>query len=426
VTVSPAVDGAARADARVALPGRVAALWARPTVRNTAWLTLGYASRLVLQLGAFALLARVLAPAGFGAFAGALALVTLLSPLVELGSYGLVVRDVSTGVPVPRAVGSSLLLGAALLPVGLAAAALLKPLALPMIPWRVVLALAAAEMVGARLVQLAGAVHAATGTLWRPAVMETASGALRLALVGVLFATGGGAGAWSLLYLAHATVVGGLALAWTVRGWGRPVLDPASARARLRPGAHFAVGGAAQSLYTDLDKAMLPRLSTLDATGVYSAAARLIAVAHLPLNAFLGAMCPRFFAAGPAAPAAARRLAWRVLPLTAAYGALVTLGLWLCAPLLTQVLGEQYHDTVRAVRLLALVPLLQALWYPFADAMTGSGRQPQRTRGQIVALGINAALNVWLIPAYGWAGAVWATLASELVLLAYLVTRSGE
>lgn len=53
---------------------------------NTAWMLLGLAARFTLQLISFVLLARSLGAAAFGAFSGALALSTLLSPVVELGA----------------------------------------------------------------------------------------------------------------------------------------------------------------------------------------------------------------------------------------------------------------------------------------------------------------------------------------------------
>ena len=70
------------------------------------------------------------------------------------------------------------------------------------------------------------------------------------------------------------------------------------------------------------------------------------------------------------------------------------------------------------MKLLALIPLIQGLYSPFADALTGSGHQAVRTRGQLAALVINILLNLWLIPIWGWAGAAWATIVSQILLLA--------
>jgi O-antigen/teichoic acid export membrane protein len=51
----------------------------------------------------------------------------------------------------------------------------------------------------------------------------------------------------------------------------------------------------AQSFYNDIDKTMPARLGTLDETGIYSAAYRLIDIAFIPVRAVLNAALPGFF-----------------------------------------------------------------------------------------------------------------------------------
>jgi O-antigen/teichoic acid export membrane protein len=46
-------------------------------------------------------------------------------------------------------------------------------------------------------------------------------------------------------------------------------------------------------------------------------------------------------------------------------------------------------------------------------ALTGMGFQRYRTAAQLSAAGVNLALNLWLIPRYGWHGAAWASLATD-------------
>jgi O-antigen/teichoic acid export membrane protein len=49
-------------------------------------------------------------------------------------------------------------------------------------------------------------------------------------------------------------------------------------------------------------------------------------------------------------------------------------------------------------------------------ALTGSGRQNVRTASQVTVAVVNLALNLWLIPAYGWIGAAWSSVASDGLL----------
>src|SRR6266581_7578541 len=63
--------------------------------RGTAWLTLAQAGRLAIQSGTFVLVARALGARGFGAFAAALALVSILSPFGACGAGNLLVMHVA-------------------------------------------------------------------------------------------------------------------------------------------------------------------------------------------------------------------------------------------------------------------------------------------------------------------------------------------
>jgi O-antigen/teichoic acid export membrane protein len=48
--------------------------------------------------------------------------------------------------------------------------------------------------------------------------------------------------------------------------------------------------------------------------------------------------------------------------------------------------------------------------------LTGAGLQSYRTIAQVIAAGFNFALNLWLIPQYGWHGAAWSSLATDATL----------
>lgn len=219
------------------------------------------------------------------------------------------------------------------------------------------------------------------------------------------------------LYLLQSVLIGAAALSWTIMSYGRPSVGRVDLRERFQEGLHFAVGTSAQNAYTDVDKIMLPRLAGLEAVGIYTGAFRFVVVAFLPLNAFLGALYPRFFEAGQYGYSAARQVAWRALPITAAYGLLACTGLWLAAPLLPRLLGPGFGESVQALRALSVLLLVQSLYFPFADALTGSGLQRVRTAGQVGSLICNIGLNLVLIPRLGWLGAVYSSITTQVMLL---------
>ena len=73
------------------------------------------------------------------------------------------------------------------------------------------------------------------------------------------------------------------------------------------------------------------------------------------------------------------------------------------------------------IRWLMLSVCLHAVQFPFADALTGLGRQPLRTGLVTGALLLNVGLNLWWIPRWGWRGAAAATVLCDAILAVALV-----
>jgi O-antigen/teichoic acid export membrane protein len=91
--------------------------------------------------------------------------------------------------------------------------------------------------------------------------------------------------------------------------------------------------------------------------------------------------------------------------------------LCLSAPLLPIVLGSNYAQTAEALRWLALIPVLRSVHIFLADSLSGTGFQSLRSVIQVAIAVINIALNLIVLPKYGWLGASWTSLASDGLLL---------
>ncbi len=195
-----------------------------------------------------------------------------------------------------------------------------------------------------------------------------------------------------------------------------PLLSLTAACEDLRQGAYFAIGMSAQTVYNDLDKTMLARLGTLDATGIYGAAYRVVEVSFSPVNALLGAAYPRFFRIGVDGIKAGLRFARPLMLKAFLFSSLLCLILMVTAGLLPLVLGQQFAFAAVALRWLALILPLRSIHAFLSDVLTTTGRQGLRTIIQISVACLNALLNLWAIPAYSWRGAVFTSLGSEAVL----------
>jgi O-antigen/teichoic acid export membrane protein len=388
---------------------------------------LGYGMKIVVQAGYFILIARALGPEQFGAFVGVVALVALVGPYVGVGAGNLLVKNVARD----RAVfseywGNALFLIAAssivLLAVILGAARLILPHS---IPWSLILLVCVADLVAMRSGEIAGQCFQAIEEMQHTATLTLLPAILRLIGAAIVFIHWHRASAvvWGWFYFGAALISSAVAIALTHTKMGRPRLALRRIPPELAEGFYFGTSLCAQSVYNDIDKTMLARLSTLEATGIYGAAYRLIDVSFTPVRSVLNAAYANFFRHGEKGIASTFSFARKLLPKMMGYSLVIFFGLFIAAPILPYVLGAEYARTTEALRWLALLPFFKSMHYFLADSLTGAGYQGVRTAGQIGVAIFNIALNFWLIPAYSWRGAAWASLASDgaLVLTMYVM-----
>ena len=393
--------------------------------RNTGWMTLAQIVRLAAQAVYFVLIARSLGASGFGVFAAALALVSILSPFAALGTGNLLVMHVARQPhSFSRAWGNALVaIPAAGVPLTLIAVAA-GWLLIPTVPVRIVLTLAVAEFFFARLAETSGQAFQGYERMLATAQLGILPTFFRLCFAVLITVTGGSSlpATWAYAYLCAtvAAAVVGVAVATALLGGPRP--DRPLAPSTLSQGAYFAVAQSSSGIYTDIDKTMLASLATVQSAGIYAAAYRATAMAFAPVTAMLNAAYARFFRQGEAGIAGSRALAERLLPPAAAYGAAASLLLFFTAPLVPFVLGPSYQESVGALRWLSALPAIQVWYYLAGDTLTGSGYQRLRCVLQVGAAALNVLLSLWLIPRYSWQGAAWATLVSLGVLTAALWT----
>lgn len=399
-------------------PLSVAPAWA------VGWMLIGYGGRLGLQAAALLLLARALGPAGFGTFIAAFAVGTLLAPLVEFGAYGLIVRDHVAGHSLRRSAGQSLIVAGVLLPVWLGVLGLGQAFLQAPIPPGSLLVIAGGTALSASVSNVSRAAHVATNLFARYALLEIVSGAFLLAWVFVLLWLQGDIGTWTKLFAIHCLLVCAIAIGAFVERWGTPAWETRGLGLRVRPGSQLTAAATAQIGLTEIDKMVLVHAASLDAAGIYGAAQRIAHVAYVPLIAMFGTTYRRFFERGRDGLGAAGALARKLVPRVLAYGVVVTVLLWLSAPLIAALLGPGFEQTAPALRLLAPLVIVLGLQMPFGDALTGSDLQGLRTALQSSGLGMSALFNLWLVPTYGLYGSIlaaWITHASVLLFLVVAV-----
>jgi O-antigen/teichoic acid export membrane protein len=365
-------------------------------------------------------LARYFEPTRYGLYVGTLSAILFLSPFASLGAGDLLCKRYASQLTrMPQCLSLARGLASVGGLVTLALLVIARTTVLPSIPLTMLLALGAAELLCNAWTDVAIYASQAAERLVLSSIIRAVQGGTRLlALVAMLAIDSSPTlTTWSLWYLGAAfasTVVGNWIIDSAFGGFRRLILP---SRANAREGTALMLGWGTDRIRSDADKFLLLRLDSSGATGIYGAAYRVIDIAFVPVRALTAATGARFWRDGRD-PKEARRLAIKLTLPAAAYGAAIGVGVLIFAPLIEDILGSDWHDTTNVLRWLALVPLITALQIFPATALTTSDKARTRIVLVIAAVLGNIALNVALIPRFGWRGAAGATIATEAALAA--------
>lgn len=393
--------------------------------RNSVWMFLGYGVRIIVQAGYFILIARALGPAEYGAFVGTVALIAIAAPFAGAGSGNLLIKNVSRDKSLFAVYwGNALFMlvstGLALMGVIVVVAHWILPRA---IPTTLIVLICLSDMIGARINDFAAQAFQAMDRMSYTARVGLVPFVLRLLSAVIIIGVWHHGSALLLGWFYLGSTVVSSTIGMAVVNWklGRPRLELSRIPAELKEGFYFGAGLSAQTIYNDIDKTMMASLSTLDATGIYGAAYRVIDVAFTPVRAVKDAAYANFFRNGQNGIAGSFAYAKKLLPRLAGYSILAFVGLFVLGPVLPLLIGKDFSRTVEALRWLALLPLLKTIHYLISDSVTGAGYQGYRTAAQVFVALLNVGLNFWLIPLYSWRGAAWSSLACDgaLALIMY-------
>jgi len=389
-------------------------------VRNTLWLIVGQGLRVVIQAVYFVLMARALGVSGYGAFAGAGAWVAVAAPFASLGYGNILIKHVARDRSVFNLWwGNGLIMTVVSGLVLVVLAIVLSTWILPgSIPVLLVVLVALADLIFTRLLDLSAQSFQAFERLDRTAQLQVLINFTRLLAILILlfFLPSVSVLAWGACYLVSTAAAAGIAIFMVNRMLGKPRFSVKIFSREMIEGFYFSVSLSAQNIYNDIDKTMLSRLSTLGATGIYSAAYRFIDISFLPVRSLLWASNVRFFQHGANSLRAAVGYSLKLLPWAAVYSIGIGIILYLAAPLIPVLLGSGYQESVEATRWLAIIPVFRVMHYFAADALTGANYQGLRSGLQVLVAVFNVMINFWFIINYSWLGAAWSSCITDFML----------
>jgi O-antigen/teichoic acid export membrane protein len=394
-------------------------------VRNATWMLSGHGFQLLGRMGYFVIIAHALGPAGYGSFVACTALIGTMSPFASCGTGHVMIKYVARNRNVlPVYLGNALLVTVASGSVLTLFALILRPHVLPASSTSAMLiAVAIADLFGLQISGICLQVFLALEQGRRFSQLMAFSTGVRLMAAIMLVALGPTAAHWAYLYAGSSVIATATAIVAVSRCCAPPQLQTNLFVPSVREGFHFATSQASQSIYNDIDKSMLARLSTVEAAAIYAAAYRFIDAVILPVYSVANASYPEFFRHGLRGVTSGFGFARQILRGTVLYGFGIALALFVGARFVPIVLGHAYQESSVVLRWICMLPAIKCAHIFLADTLTGSNYQWQTSSAQIAVAAFNVLINFWLIRAFSWRGAAWSSLATEglLMVLLYMI-----
>jgi O-antigen/teichoic acid export membrane protein len=389
--------------------------------RNTGWMLAGQGGNLFLQAGYFVVLSRLLGSTEYGIFVGANALATLISTYSAMGSGTVLLRYVSTDSKRFAVYWGNILLTTTLVSaVLISIAKIFAPHLLDPASAALLVITGVAICFCGEITRNAAIVFQTFEKMWVTATLNLATSFLRLcaATCMIVFLHRSTAFQWSVASLIVSVLGAAASIILVTAFFGRPAFSPQLLIWRGGEGFGYSFASSTSSVYNDVDKTMLSHYGMNAADGIYGLAYRIIDLATIPVFALRDAAVPRLFRIGASSRRETKRFSFRLLTRAFPVSLLISGLLYLAAPLIPQLAGPSFAESVSAVRWLCLIPVFRSIHQMSGSGILGIGKQSYRTAAQILVAGVNFGLNLWYIPAYGWRGAAWTSLLADGMLAA--------
>lgn len=391
------------------------------------------AGKLVLALGSVVVLritAGYLGVEGFGELAIVLAFFVLLSVAADLGMSLVLARELAKAPERADELGGTLL--ALRLLGSLAVFGLFLPV-IPFLPYspdvRTGLVIAAGAVVVTSCAGFPSAFFQVHLRLERLALLDVLSAIVSVALAAAVVALDLGLLALVAVIPAGAALTGAAAFLLSRRFWTvnlRPNWPLARTLVRdLLPIGFVSVVG---FLHFRVDSILLSFLRPAEEVGVYTVAYKFLEQSLLLPTLFMGVVFPiltRALHAGGGDAGAVIRRSFHFLLLLGVPLAVATVVL--ARPLVHLVAGSGFDAAATPLRILAPAIVLAFVNVVFAGVLFALNRRRELLWASVAGLAVNIALNLIVIPAYGYRGAAATTVFSEalgLALMFWLARRA--
>lgn len=374
--------------------------------------------RLVVQAGTLLLVARMLGPSDYGAFAAIAALAVLMGTFATFGTHLVLLAEVSKSAdqrqPVlAYAVPITLISGSVLFLLYLATGQFW--LASTSVPLQVMACIGLTETLLLPLYLLPATEELALEKTARSQLLVIFPLALRMAVAGIVMlqAPAQPLALFAWLYLATALLALVCMKVYKNDAWLQPKHWKLPNRVQLKHSIGYATLSLTAAGPSELDKMLAVKLLPLGVSGLYAAASRVIGAATLPVTALLLSALPRLFRQAGEHSAQSQRLNRWIYLSVLIYGMALAGLLWFAAPAVQWLFGSQYQGMGDMLRWLCLAVPGLVLRMTVANELMTSNQPWLRAEFEVLGMATLAIAAFALYPMFGPKGMALALAASE-------------
>jgi O-antigen/teichoic acid export membrane protein len=393
----------------------------KKSIFNIMWSIGGLGARAIIQIAYFVLLARVLGPSDYGAISATFSIINIFVPFSAWGSGEFLVKNVSRDKGKfskywGTAILSIIIFGSIFLLFSLFLYFIILSSKISIVP---VILLCFSELFFVQIVNISIQAYQAFEILSKTALIQFVFSLIRLliTLLFVLFIRDHSITTWAIVYLFGTTMASVFCLILVRVELGKACFIFSSITESLKERFYFSLSSSSLSVYNDFDKSILSKYATLDITGNYAAAYRIIDAFCIPIKALLQTFYPKFFIQGKDGICSSKSFAQKLFPIFFSYSIFAVLLILIFSRYLPVLFGNSYKESVNIIWLLSPIIIFRAIHSLGADTLTGAGMQGKRSGAQLFVAVFNGVLCLTLIPLKGWIGAAWASLLSDGILV---------
>jgi O-antigen/teichoic acid export membrane protein len=205
----------------------------------------------------------------------------------------------------------------------------------------------------------------------------------------------------------------------------RPHIDWALAKFWLMRAFPFFLAAGFIKAYNTIDTILIKNISGDEAVGLYAIPAKVVFTFPFIALAITAAVYPAMSNYALVSKERLQSIFSRTLQLLLTISIPIAVGIYLLADVIIMRIWPEFSASIPALQILIWAVVLLYVEFPFGSLLNATGNEKRNTINRSIQLVTFVALNLFLIPIYGFMGAVYAALFGSflIVFLGFIKAR---